>query len=306
MVERVRAGTANLVLAGLIALAGVVLFVVTVRSGRGDSALLFVGLPIAVAAGLALTPGRSTHGRVFRLTTIGLLLAAVALHEGAICVVLAAPLVYAVAHGTAALVRAVRTAEHRLRVLLPLPLLLAGMEGVQPEWRVQPDESVEVSRVVTADPATVAGRVAAGPQPVAVRPLALRLLAVPTPEHVHGSGLAAGDRWMFGYHGSAHGPGGQIVTEVRESGPHEVTFTVLEDSSITGRWVRMRAATLSWRPAGAQQTGVMPQTGAAPQTEVTLRIDYRRGLDPSWYFGPLQDRFMHAGAAHMLDMLTLR
>ena len=46
---------------------------------------------------------------VFQVTTIFLLLAAVAAHEGAICVILAAPLVYAVAHGVAALVIHVRT-----------------------------------------------------------------------------------------------------------------------------------------------------------------------------------------------------
>ena len=98
---------------------------------------------------------------------------------------------------------------------------------------------------------------------------------------------------MFGYHGNSHGPGGQIVTEVVAAGPREITFAVLEDSSITGRWVGMRDATLSWR------------AGDGGGTAVTLRIDYRRGLDPSWYFGPLQDRLMHAGAEHFLDMLNM-
>ena len=35
-------------------------------------------------------------------------------------------------------------------------------------------------------------------------------------------------------------------------------------------------------------------------------LDYTRRLDPSWYFGPIQDGLMRAGAAHMLDMLDLR
>jgi hypothetical protein len=282
-----------MVLAGLIAVFGLVCFLVTVRSGRANSALLFVVLPTVLAAGLALTPGRTTHGAVFRLTTIGLLLAAVALHEGAICVVLAAPLVYAVAHGITALLRVARRSR-TLPVLIPLPLLLVGIEGVQPDWRVNPEQSVAVHRVITAEPAALPGLLAAGPRPVPARALSLRLLGVPTPEHVHGAGLAPGDQWTFGYHGSSHGPGGQIRTEITAAGPQEITFAVLEDTSITGRWVRMHDASVSWRPAGAGRT------------EVTLRIAYRRGLDPSWYFGPLQDRLMHAGAEQLLDMLALR
>src|ERR1044071_4951124 len=75
---------ANWILAGLIVAFGLAVFVYAVRSGRADSALLFVVLPALLAAALALTPGRTTHGRVFRLTTIVLLLAPVSLHEGAI------------------------------------------------------------------------------------------------------------------------------------------------------------------------------------------------------------------------------
>ncbi|SDS78300.1 SRPBCC family protein [Actinoplanes derwentensis] len=292
MVEKKRIRAANLVLVGLIAVFGAVFLWLTVRAGRADSALLFVVLPTVVAASLALVPGGTTHGKVFRLTTIGLLLAAVALHEGAICVVLAAPLVYGVAHIVTGVVGSIRESR-RLPALIPLPLLLLGVEGVQPQWRINPDQSVEVSRVIAADPATVPALLAAGPRPADPRPLSLRLLGVPTPGHVHGDGLAAGDRWTFGYHGSSHGPGGQIVTEVTEAGPQRIVFRVVEDSSITGRWVDLRDATLSWQQLG---------TG----TEVTVRIDYRRGLDPSWYFGPLQDSLMSAGAEHLLDMLVLR
>jgi hypothetical protein len=295
MVERIAIRPANRVLAGLIAAFGVVFFVVTVRSGEADSALLFVVLPTALAAALALTPGQTTHGRVFRLTTIGLLLAAVALHEGAICVVLAAPLVYAIAHGVTGLLRLAARGRSRTLAVLPVPLLLFGaVEGSAPHWRVHPDQAVEVVRVVPLDPAAVRDLLAAGPQPVATRVMALRLLDVPTPEHVHGGGLNPGDRWTFGYHGSSHGPGGQIVTAVRSGGPTELTFTVLEDSAITGRWVHLHDASLTWASVG---------TG---RTAVRLRISYRRGLDPSWYFGPLQDRLMHAGAEHLLDMLALR
>nr|WP_203681014.1 SRPBCC family protein [Actinoplanes siamensis] len=285
---------ANLWLAALIGLSGVVCFVVTVRSGRADSALLFVAFPVALAVALALTPGRSPHGKVFRITTIALLLSAVWLHEGAICVLLAAPLVYLVAHAATAAAQAARRGGRRTLALLPLPLLLAGgVEGTNAGWRVHPDQSVEVTRTIAVPAERVAVILEAGPQPTAARSLALRLLDVPMPVHVHGDGLRPGDRWTFVYHGGSHGPGGDIVTEVRDATPRSITWAVVEDTSITNRWVGMRDATLSWHTV-------------AGGTAVRLRIDYRRGLDPSWYFGPLQDRFMHAGADHLLDMLALR
>jgi hypothetical protein len=36
-----------------------------------------------------------------------------------------------------------------------------------------------------------------------------------------------------------------------------------------------------------------------------LTVRFRRGLDPAWYFGPLQDALMREGAGHLLDMLSL-
>ncbi|GID93817.1 hypothetical protein ACFQFC_07250 [Amorphoplanes digitatis] len=289
-----RPGRANWILAGLIAAFGLAAFCYTVSSGRADSALLFVVLPALLAAALALTPGRTTHGRVFRLTTIALLLAAVALHEGAICVLIASPLVYAVAHGTAAVIRMARQGGTRALAILPLPLLLAGgIEGTSPDLRIRPDQSVEVSRVVALDPAAVRERLAAGPRPVAVGPLPLRLLGAPAPEHVMGAGLEPGDRWMFGYHGSSHGAGGAIVTRVRAAEPRRIDFDVVSDDTITARWLRWRGASVRWHDAGAGRT------------EVTVVLSYQRRLDPSWYFGPIQDRLMHAGGEHLLDMLAL-
>ncbi|AEV87946.1 hypothetical protein ACWT_6935 [Actinoplanes sp. SE50] len=285
---------ANLLFVGLIAVLGVGAFFTAVQSGRQDSALLFVAFPTVLAVLVALYPTGTTHGTVFRFTTVALLVCAVQLHEGAICVVLAAPLVYLVAHGVTGLVRMSKRRGNHLYALLPLPLLLVGSaEGTSGDLRIHPDQSVEVTRVVALAPDQVRAVLEAGPQPTATRSLPLRLLDVPVPEHVHGDGLAPGDRWTFVYHGSSHGPGGDIVTRVTDAGPARVTWSVIEDTSITGRWVGMRDATLTWHtvPAG---------------TSITLRVDYRRGLDPSWYFGPLQDGLMHAGAEHLLDMLSLR
>jgi hypothetical protein len=276
----------------MVGLIGVGAFVAALATGRRDSALLFVALPICLAMALVLLPGRSTHGRVFRATTVVLLLAAVLLHEGAICVILAAPLVYAVAHGTTALIRLVRRGN-RAYALVVLPLLLSAVEGTSPQLRIEPDQSVEVTRVVAMAPDAVLARLASGPHPVPLRSVPLRLLGMPTPERVVGDGLDPGDRWLFHYGGSAHGPGGHTIAQVSARSADHIDFEFVEDSAITARWFRWRHASIAWHPVDARHTAVR------------LTISYRRGLDPSWYFGPLQDGLLHEGAGYLLDMLAL-
>lgn len=292
---RPRPGRANWILAGLIGLFGVVAFGFAVGSGRADSALLFVGLPVLLAAALALTPARSSHGRVFLATTVCLLLASVLLQEGAICVALAAPLVYAVVHGVTALLNLCRRVDKTSYAVAVLPLLLlSGIEGTSAELRVSPEQSAEVVRRVALPADQVAARVAEGPRPVAARSIPLRMLGVPLPRQVSGSGLTVGDRWVFAYHGTSHGPGGHLVAEVERAEAGRLGFRFVEDTSITGRWLTWRHAELSWRAVDARHT------------EVRVTVAYRRGLDPSWYFGPLQDGLVHEGAAHLLDMMALR
>lgn len=295
-----RLSPARLTLAGLIGLFGIAVFVITVRQGRADSALLFVALPVLLAEGLLFVRAESGHGRLSVVVTVLLLVAAVALHEGAICVILAAPLVYAVAHGTLGLAHLIGgwldrdRAGRRGYALLPVPLLLlAGLEGVTPQWRIDPDQSVSVARVIAAPAAEVEARIAAGPRPAEVHSLALRALGVPMPEHITGPGLEPGDTWTFGYHGSSHGPGGELVARVSAHEPGRLAFDIVHNDSITARWMRLRSAELSWHP-------VHPA-----DTEVRIVLRYQRGLDPSWYFGPLQDGLAHEGAGHLLDMLSL-
>lgn len=289
------AKTARWVLAGMIAIVGGLLLVLMIFTGRinADSALLFVGLPLGLAVALAVAPIKSTHGRVFQLTTIFLLLAAVAAHEGAICVILAAPLVYGVAHGMALLIQQVVKSSRRYVLAVPL-LMLSALEGVDSDMRINPEQAVEIVRVVRLTPAEVTGRVEVGPRPTPIRSLPLRLLRMPPPESVSGVSLRPGAQWTFAYHGSSHGPGGHAIFEVTAREAGSVTFRVVEDTSITARWFEWRTATLSWHAA---------DDGG---TEIRLSIVYERGLDPSWYFGPVNDMLLHEGGAHVLDMLALR
>ncbi len=98
---------------------------------------------------------------------------------------------------------------------------------------------------------------------------------------------------IFAYPDSSHGPGGHLLTEVTGTEPGRVGFRFVEDTAITGRWVTFRHAEVTWQAVDRERT------------EVRVRVAYERGLDPSWYFGPLQDGLLHEGVGHLLDMLVL-
>ncbi|SHN00740.1 SRPBCC family protein [Cryptosporangium aurantiacum] len=274
------------VVVGIFAVLG---FALTVATGREDSALLFVGLPAGLALLLALSPApHSLHGTVFVSVTIFVLLFAALLQEGAICLLMAAPLVYAIAHGVAGLVQLF---DRGVGVALVLPLLaLVAIEGVVPTLRISPVQAVTVTRQTALTPAEVQAAVAAGPRFGSVRPLLLRL-GYPTPDHAAGRGVDVGGQWHIGQHGGA------IVTEVVANEPYRdgrrIDFRRVSDTSMTNHSLIWRTARLSWSSA--------PGGG----TDVRLTIEFERRLDPSWYFGPIVDSFARAGENYLLDSLGL-
>lgn len=284
---------ARWILAAVIGLIGAVVYTVAVVNGKADSALLFVGVPTLLAMAAANAPISSAYGRVTQAITIGLLITAVMWHEGFICVVLAAPLLYVTGLVVTWVVLAIRRGFRAYAFVLPLLLLTSG-EGVTADLRVNPDQAVEVVRVLPLTVDEVAAKLAAGPHAATLRSPVLKALGMPVPQQIEGDGLDVGDRWMLGYHGSAHGPGGHIVTEVTGRSAQQVRFGFVTDTTINARWFTWNDATISWHRVDDRHT------------EVRLHLGYERRLDPFWYFGPIQEGLMHEGGAHLLDMLDLR
>jgi hypothetical protein len=266
---------------------GILGLVMAIAAKRTNSAVLFVGLPTALALALTLArPARSVHGLTFRVISIGLLLASVLLHEGAICLIVAAPLVYAVGHCLAAVIQSDRRRASAF-VLVPVALVLS-LEGVQPDWRISPVQTVTATRTVAVGPAEVARRVAAGPR-VDTTPRPGLVALLPLPAHAGGSG----DHWFFHFDGDSHGPGGELVTEVTDRGPSGLGFRPVSDTSVVARWLDWRGARLAWHGT------------ASGDTEVTLTMTFTRGLDPSWYFGPIEQLLVRAAAGYLLDSMAL-
>jgi hypothetical protein len=256
-----------------------------------DTAALFVGVPLAIAVVIALAPpAKSLHGLTFRVVTFALMITSAFLHEGAACVLMAAPLVYGVAHFVAELVRQarVREAGRRYQAALAIfPLLVAGLEGTA--YRVDPVQQVSVERVVAMTTGQVESRLEHGPDFSAERPFLLRLTGYPTPSATSGGGgLQVGSRWVFYLAGD---PIGTLVT----AHDHRRTeFKVIADESKTQRW-------LHWERGTVQLTPLPDGT-----TKVKLSVTFTRRLDPSWYFGPIESAMVGAGLSHFADSLGLQ
>ena len=260
--------------------------VVAAALGRLDSALFFVGVPVALALVVGVLPSTSSGGTLFQVVTVTLLLVSAFLHEGALCVLIVSPLLYGVAFFVWWLVRAAVSVQQRLAVV-PL-LALAALEGAVPGARIMPTQEATAERVVAG---TCAGFVAGLDSPSFSgddRGWLLRVAQYPTPTTADGAGLAVGDTWTLAM------PAGAISTRVTDRAGDDsaghLDFEVTDDTARTTRWVTLRDATLDWQ-----------ESDDGCRTRVAIR--YERDLDPAIYFGPITDLFMSAGARAFLTGL---
>src|SRR5262249_20645738 len=82
---------------------------------------------------------------------------------------------------------------------------------------------------------------------------------------------------------------GDLVLKVAAIGPDGIRFVAVSDDSYLSHY-------LAW-----QSSSVALQAVDAGHTRVTWTLTYRRILDPSWYFGPLQRYAVRLTAEELID-----
>jgi hypothetical protein len=263
--------------------------------GLEQTALFYVGLPATIALVVAATARpRSAIGLAVAVVTIGLALAGPLLNEGVICLVMAAPLFYAVAIGIGVLVDATRDrGQPWLHAFGFVPLLavlcLEGVVGSLPR-----DEAVSVTRTVEVTPQQFEAALTGTPRFQRPASAFLGRLPFPRPLQVEGTGLDVGDERLITFTprkslGIGADPTPRSMRlRVAGSTPNLVRFDVVHDTT-TARWLQFRTSQVSWQPA------------AGGGTRVTWRLTYARTFDPGWYFGPLQQYGMRQAAGYLLD-----
>jgi hypothetical protein len=243
-------------------------------------------------------------------STLALLLACVILPEGLICLLFALPLVYlvaAVVGGVIDLARKHRRREGPALMAVTLPLLLLSLEGVV-GTPIDRHDAVVATIEVEASAAEVEAALARPPELDRELPTFLRF-GFNQPVLALGEGLDVGDRRTIQFRGGSHddhparllgglvGGGGshadhdelsamQLVVSEHERS--RVVFDLVRDDTMLGRWVDLDRAIVTWSDLGDGRT------------RVSWRFEYRRLIDPAFYFGPLQRFGMQDAAEYLL------
>jgi hypothetical protein len=289
-------------LIGAVAIASLV-YRLLVAHGLQQTSALFVGIPslLAIVVVFAVSP-RSATGVACKAVTIGLLVSMMFLGEGMVCVVMSAPLFYAVAIAIGSTMdmahrRRDKTTTTLCSCLVLLVVVPMSLEGVTDFTSVNRDESVAATRIVGASSQAVARALFEPPRFDRVRPLYLRA-GFPSPVATRVERSADGTRWVIQLRGGElrlngmEPRQGDLVLALEETRPGLVRWRAVSDSSHMTHFLNWREIVVQWEPVNSEAT------------KVTWTLRYRRGLDPAWYFGPWERYAVRLAAGYLIDSVA--
>lgn len=287
-------------------LLGVAAASITVRAvrdhGLQQTAALFIGVPVvlAIAVIFAARP-RSATGVACKAVTVGMLSSVLFLYEGFLCVVMAAPLFYLVA---IAITYPIDRRRKRLRsrtlyssgvLLLFAPM---GLEGVTEVTTIDRHASVTVSHIVPAPAADVERALVAAPRFERILPRYLRAgFPRPIASRIERRG-GAGPVWVITMRGGetflngTEPETGDLTLSLEAQQPGLMRWRAVSDASHLSHFLRFQESRVSWEAIDAGTT------------KVTWEIRYERGLDPAWYFGPMERYATRLAAGYLIDAVA--
>lgn len=267
--------------------------------GLHQSAALFIGIPalLAIAAVFSPTP-RSATGVACKAVTIGLLTSLIFLGEGMLCVAMSAPLFYLVAIVIGLAVDYLRRDSRKrggtvMSCVVLLAMVPMTLEGVTAGTSFAREASASETRIVRAPAHAVAHALFELPRFDRGLPAWLRV-GFPRPTWVR----IDRDTWIIRM------SGGEMRLDGME--PREGDLVLTVDTSRAGA-VQWNAASddshmthfLSWQSARVEWEAIDADT-----TRVTWTLRYRRGLDPAWYFGPMEHFAAGLAAGYLIDAVA--
>jgi hypothetical protein len=276
------------------ALAASFLYRISVWGRLEQTSLLFIGIPALIAAICVLTPApRSAMGVVFKAVTLFIGIAGIFLGEGFICLLMAAPLFYAIAALITFFVARSKRRSATMSCVALLTILLMSSEGVLPGFSFNREETVVAEASVAATPAQVASALQSTPQLNSRLPFYLRL-GFPRPVAFRIEGRGAGAKEIVHFAGGEGEPG-DLVLEVAGLDDHRLLLRAVSDSSHVAHWLKWEESEVRWSAIDATHT------------QVTWTLRYRRLLDPAWYFRPWERYAVRLTATQLIhDAATPR
>ena len=277
----------NLIFLILAVAVGSLLYRLIARGRLEQTGLLFIGIPSVLAIFLTMTPkAKNVVGAIVKGITLFLLLSGPLLGEGFVCIVVAAPLFYAVGILVGVLIDSSR--KKRKATLTCLVLLLTPMsfEGVSPRLSFNREQAVSASEVVNAPALEVERALSRSPRTDLPLPHYLRM-GFPRPTETHGTGLEIGATRTIHFAGGEGHPG-DLIVQVEESRPGYVRFAAVADHSKIAHWLDWKGSEVRWYAIDSQHT------------RVTWTLSFTRRLDPAWYFAPWESYAAHLGAEYLI------
>jgi hypothetical protein len=237
-------------------------------------------------------------GVAFKAVTVGLLVSLIFLGEGLLCVLMSAPLFYAVAMVVVFVVNATRRGlstggSGTASCLVVLAILPMSLEGVTHLTTLRRDASVTVTRIVHAPAAAVQRALLEPPRFDRALPLYLRA-GFPRPTMTR----IEGQRWVIRMRGGEmrldgmEPRAGDLTLALEESSPHRIRWRAVSDDSHMTHFLRWRESAVTWTPVGERAT------------EVTWTLRYSRDLDPSWYFGWWEHYAASLAAGYLIESVA--
>jgi hypothetical protein len=261
-----------------------------------DSAALYIGLPLLLALGMSLTPEtKSARGATLKGITVALLLSAILLQEGTICILFASPIFYGVGASVATFVDYARAKKKKDTKLLSVAAIavvaLLATEGTTPLTTFNRDNTVSVTKILNANRDQVLAKLASPNSLGQEKPLFLSIF--PYPVTAAPLGLNIGDKTKISFTYVKHiwwtKVSGDLVLQTTQSTPKNISFTVVSDDSYLSHYLKWQSSDITLVPIDDHHT------------KVTWQLSYKRILDPAWYFAPMQNYAAHLAAEDLID-----
>ncbi len=251
-----------------------------------QTAALFIGIPAILAIGFAVVPVKTNSGKSMKWTLVALMASGMFLGEGFVCIIMAAPLFLGIAGGIAEIFDKSTETGGNLKTYLILLLFPMIFEGTTDFLSFDRNETVVVEREVALTAKQIEWRLANTPYIEKPLPLFLQL-GFPVPTELTGTGLEVGDQRRVWFEGSKRS--GALVMELENRGDDFVIFKKIKDDSHIAHWMSWVSNKTEWK-----------QTPRGTYV-VTTTIQFRRELDPYWYFAPLERFAVGLAGEHFLD-----
>lgn len=266
-----------LIYAVILTAVGAALYKILVQHHLEQTAALFIGLPTVLAILLVyFVKPRTAFGMTMFSITLVILISAIFLGEGVVCVLMAAPIAYFVG---ALIGLGIDRVNRRRRnptgtALILLPFVAMSFEGVNTLLSLPRENIVQVDAVVLGDVLSIRHTLA-GPLHFGRHlPVFLRL-GFPLPTESAGEGLETGTRKAVHFAGGEGHPG-DLTAVITGGGEGWTQCDFVSDTSHIAHWLAWETAKVEWSAVNDRQV------------HIRWTVTYRRSLDPAWYFGPLE------------------